>query len=322
MTRCRDALVVAAVIAGLGAGVARAQPAQPALTLDDQELGRHLALADHFYRREQFYRAIGVLEELRLFAPTGELRSWAGLRIALAYHRGAQYPAAIAAYDAALGDASLGDDVRGLVLMQRSLARAEADVASPGRLVLGDLVAELEPLAAMATTAGFHASFLQARVATLAGDRAVMRRAVTAARAGCNPAAACTRVDELEVLMAAPQRGHRSPLLGMTMSLVVPGLGSAYSGHYVDGLYYGGLTTLAALGAYSAYDDDQALGDQRAAFWGLATTASLFYLSSLIHAHVAAGRFNAVERQRWQVRVWQASSQPLPLDGLAPPPRP
>ena len=145
MTRCRSALVAAAVIAGMGVGMAHAQPA---LTLDDQELGRHLALADHFYRREQFYRAIGVLEELRLFAPTGELRSWAGLRIALAYHHGAQYPDAIAAYDAALADATLGDDVRGLVLMQRALARAEEDVASPGRLVRSDLLAELEPLAA------------------------------------------------------------------------------------------------------------------------------------------------------------------------------
>jgi hypothetical protein len=326
MTRCRNALVAAVVIAGMGVA-----QAQPALTLDERELGRHLALADHFYRREQFYRAIGVLEELRLFAPSAELRSWAGLRIALAYHHGAQYPDAIAAYDAALGDAALGqrpvtgeraalgEDVRGLVLVQRALARAEEDVAAPGRLVPGDLVAELEPLATSPTTAGFHAAFLQARVATLAGDRTVMRRAAAAARAGCERAAACPRVDELEALMGAPLPRHRSPLLGVTLSLVVPGLGSVYSHHHVDGLYYGGITALAALGAYSAYDRDRDLGDQRAAFWGLATTAGLFYLSGLVHAHGAARRFNAVERQRWQVRVWRGSSSPLPLDELQAP---
>ncbi len=326
MTRSRD-LGRCAVLAGMiawaavTAQVAEAQPAEaePALAFDERELARRLVLVERFERGGQFYRAIGVLEEVRLFAPSPELRRWASLRIAVAYHRGGQHDPAVAAYDVVLGEPETPAARHALVVVQRAAARADQELADPGHTALGDLVAELAPLAARRDDAGFHASFLRARVAAVAGDGAALRDSLVSARTSCTGAAGCDALSALERELARRPPRRRSPLLAVGLSAVVPGVGSWYAGHPVDALYYGGLTSLTGLGALEVYDGSRALSDQPLTFWGLATASGLFYLSSLLHANVAARRFNATERHRWLRRVWEGSATPLPLAGEPPP---
>ncbi len=304
----RSAAVVVAV--AMAAGLAQADPP----VLDDAETQRHVALAERFYQREMFYRAIGVLEELRLFAPTSALQTWAHLRIAMAYQRGGQYTDAVATYDALLASQAVAPPDADLARIQRAVAHAEQLVHEPDRRGARDVIAELGPLADAGGAPGFHAAYQRARLAMLVGDRAAVTHSLAQVRATCTLADACDRSARLAAALALPAPSHRHAPLAVGLSVVIPGLGSIYARHYVDGIYYGGLTTLAALGAYDVYDRGAGLGHQRPTFWGLAGLATVFYLSNLLHAYTATQRFNAVERYRWQERIWTESELPLPLE--------
>ncbi|MBK9036821.1 MAG: hypothetical protein IPL61_37155 [Myxococcales bacterium] len=295
--------------------LAAAQPSP----LAPGEVERQIALADHLHARGEFYREIGELERLEVLAPTPAVAGWARLRIAIAYHRGGQFADAVAAYDRArVGSAP---EVVPLVAVQRALALAEQSLHEPDRPRTADALGELEPLLGFPAAAGFHAAIARARLAAVVGDRALVERSLEQAQDRCRAIddAACIAAAGVAAALRLPRPAHRSPTVAVGLSLIAPGVGSGYAGHYVDGLYYLGLTSLAAAGAYDVYQPEHALGDQRAAFWGLATLAGTFYLSNLVNAYLAARRWNQVEDHRWRDRMWRASELGLPLEALAAP---
>ena len=303
MIPCRSVIVIAALLA-TAAAPARA---------DDDRLER---LGEHYYGRGMYYRAIGAFEELALFSEDPALRRYARLRIAMAYQRGGQHGDAVAAYDELLADPALVDPEAGWVRIQRALARGDRALDDPRGEPADVIAAELAPLAAgdapYATLAGYHV----ARLRLLAGDRRGARgaRDEVARRCAARPVDDCAVLARLDAALAARGPRRRSPALALTMSAVVPGLGSVYSGNTVDGLYYAGLTSLFALGAWDVHDRDRAFGDQKVSFYVLGTAAIVTYGANLAQAWFGARRFNLVEDLRFRARVIRDSALPLPLD--------
>jgi tetratricopeptide (TPR) repeat protein len=284
---------------------------------DDVRLAR---LGEHFYARGMFYRAVGAFEELDLFTADPAVRRYARLRLAMAYHRGGQYDDAIAAYDRLLDDAS-ADEAGGWIRIHRSLARAERALNDPHAEPPDVVAAELSPLALddapYATIAGYHV----VRLRLLAGDNRGAReaRATLDRRCRDRPVDDCAVLGRLDRGLALPPPRRRSPALALTMSAVVPGLGSAYSGNVVDGIYYASLTSLFVLGAWDVHDPSRSFGDQKVTFYALGTAAVVTYAANVVQAYFGAKRFNLVQQLGWRARVLGATEIPLPYDERSPP---
>jgi hypothetical protein len=310
--RSRSVAVLVALAIAAGARPARADDDDLALGVVDAR--RRIALAEDLHHREMLYREIGVLEELRLFAPTPALSVWARLRIAIAYQQASQYGEAIAEYDALFVERALPAELEGLAHVQRALAMATPIVHEPGHPGADAILGELAPLMAVPGEVGTLASYHRARLAAVMGDHGVAIDSLAHARTSCGEGLApCAAVEALAARIDGPGPARRSPALAIVLSVIVPGAGSMYARHWVDGFYYLGLTGLSALGALDIYDPDRGAGDQQASFYGLAALATTFYLSNLVNAYGSAKRFNRVEAHRWRERLWVASDLPLPL---------
>lgn len=316
----RLALVIAVVAAGTPAAAQHVEGAEPDLALGSLDVRRRIALAEHLHRRQMLYREIGVLEELRLLAPTGELSVWARLRIAVAYHEAGQYGDAVAEYDALFIGRALDGEIEGLARVQRALAMATPIVHEPGHPGADAILAELSPLTEAAGDAGALASYHRARLAVVVGQRDTAVASIDQARRTCGGGIApCAAVESLAARIDGPGPRRRSPALALAFSAAVPGSGSMYARHWVDGFYYFGLTALSGLGALDVYDRARGPGDQRASFYGLTSLAVTAYLANLVSAYGAAKRYNRVETHRWQERIWAGSDLPLPLSAYPAP---
>lgn len=106
----------------------------------------------------------------------------------------------------------------------------------------------------------------------------------------------------------------------MALSLVVPGSGSVYGGHFVDGLYYFALTALSGLGALDVRDSHRAWTDQKVAFYGLTALAAVFYAGSAVQGYVSVARHNAITELDARRALWRETDAPLPLEDVAPAP--
>jgi hypothetical protein len=323
---CRERIAVAA-LAGLAvvlaAGRAIADDAPGDADRIDRRLGERLTrLAERHYRAGEYYRAISAYEELALFAGDDATRLYAAVRIAMSYHHGRQLDDALGAYRAAITTAAAitttAGDVAQALRVQLAVARVERSFAAPGSEALDAIAAELAP----STTAGQYrqlALYQRARIEALAGRRDAARATVAELRALCLPAApGCSAEPRLLAALDRPPVARRSPSLGVALSLVVPGAGSVYGGHLVDGLYSFALTTLSGLGALDVYDGGRGWADQRATFYGLAALAAIFYAGGAVQGYVSVARHNAIAELDAQRALWRDTDVPLPLEDLGP----
>lgn len=310
-------LAVVATLAVLGVGRAAADDAAAA-QVDHRLAERLTRLAEHHYRTGQYYRAISAYEELAVFSADDATRLFAAVRIAMSYHHGHQLDDALGAYRTALGLARDGDAAQALRI-QLALARVERSFDQPGSEALDAIAAELAP----STAGGGYralAVFQFARIEGLAGRRDAARKTAAALRAAClPPAMGCSAEPLLLRALDRPPAARRSPWLGVALSLVVPGSGSVYGGHLVDGLYYFALTTLSGLGALDVHDGGRSWTDQRATFYGLAALAAIFYAGGAVQGYVSVARHNALVELEARHALWQDTDLPLPLEDLAAP---
>jgi tetratricopeptide (TPR) repeat protein len=312
-------LVVLLVARGVHADPAPAAPAGPPVALDtavDRRLAeRLLRLGDHHYRTGAYYRAISAYQELALFTGDDATRRYAAIRIAMSYHRGRQLDDALAAYRTALGLARDPATAQALRI-QRTLARVERSFEEPGSEALDAIAAELVP----STADGAHRALALlhlARVEAAAGRRAAARRTAGALRAACSqPAPGCSVEPILSRALTRPPAARRAPWLGVAMSLVVPGSGSVYGGHLVDGLYAFAFTTLSGLGALEVHRSDRRWTDQPATFYGLAALAAIFYAGGAVQGYVSVARRNTLVELDARHALWRDTDLPLPLEDL------
>jgi len=319
---CRE-LALAALVIGLAARPALADdaaapdPNDPIARRVDHLLGERVRrLAAHHYRTGAYYRAISAYQELALFADDDATRRYAAIQIAMSYHHGHQLDDAVLAYRAALSLAA-GDDAQALRI-QLAIARVERGFAEPGAEALDAIAGELSPSTA---GGGYRALALYqlARIEAVAGRRDAAQRAAADLHLVCAPAApqglaGCGAEPLLARALARPPVAHRSPALGVALSLVVPGSGSVYGGHLVDGLYYFALTTLSGLGALDTYSADHRWTDQKATFYGLTALAAVFYAGSAVQGYVSVARHNAIRELAALQSVWRDTDVALPLE--------
>lgn len=308
--RTTVACALAALVA-IGGGPAQAQsPARE---------GELFTLAAHFYRQGQYYRAVGALEELRLFTADEALKVRAGLLVALSYHQGLQIREAVAVYDQLLASAKLSGAAAGLTRLSRILARAEGErrgiLASPPP----DLIAEVRPLVDDAEPiVASEARYQLVRLNLADGDHDAAQTAADAFLDLCavRSPIACPHAVQLRTALDLPGPRHRSPLAAAALSAVLPGLGSVYTEHHVDALYYFGLTAGSGLMAWDVYQPGQTLGGQRPTFYVLGSLATVFYLSSIVQGWLGAKRLQEVERWQYRRDVLRVTERPSPLEAV------
>jgi hypothetical protein len=316
---CRDLVAIAVL---LGASQAAADDGVVAPPPDAAQLDHHLAsrlirLAEHHYRTQAYYRAISAYQELALFADDAATRRYAAIRIAMSYHHGRQLDDALAGYRAAL-TLTIEPATAQALRIQLAIARVERSFEQPGSEAFDAIAAELAP---SATTGTYRALTLAqlARIEAIAGRTGAARAATGRLRAACvQPAPGCDLEPILTRALARPPAARRSPWLGVALSLAVPGSGSVYGGHLVDGLYYFALTTLSGLGALDVHDGRRAWTDQPATFYGLTTLAAIFYAGSALQGYVSVARGNAVRELAARRALWRDTDRPLPLEDAAP----
>jgi len=314
-------LAVIAIAMWLGTGSAAADDPPSPDPVDRRLAERLTRLAEHHYRNAEYYRAISAYEELALFGDDATRRR-AAIRIAMSYHHGHQLDDALPAYRTALS-LTLDSAEAQALRIQLALARVERSFDEPGAEALDAIAAELVP----STTAGSYralALYQLARIEGLAGRRDAAHRAAADLQLACATPPAprfggCSAEPLLSRALAragAPPTARRSPGLGVALSLVVPGAGSVYGGHLVDGLYYFALTALSGLGAVDVYQTDRRWTDQRATFYGLAALAAVFYAGSAVQGYVSVARRNAIVELDARHALWRATDLPLPLEDL------
>jgi tetratricopeptide (TPR) repeat protein len=263
----------------------------------DDRLAR---LADFHYHAGEYYRAITDYEELGLFATDDSTKLFAAIRIAMSYHHGHQLANAVGSYRAALVLAK-DPDVSRALRVQLAAARAERTFDEPGSEALDVVIGELEPSATEP-----RAIYELARLQLVAGRRDDARATAAKLAAPLGPI--------LERALAREPRTHRHPWLGVALSAIVPGSGSVYGGHAVDGAYYFALTGLTAAGAWDVYESSRGWADQKVAFYGLAAAAVVFYAANVIQGYVSVARYNAVTEADERRTLWRDTDQPLPLE--------
>jgi hypothetical protein len=331
MTRCRDlisALSLAFVVAALAPARAHAQHGTTTAIEGTSQRDDHLRLlGEHFYASGEYYRAVGIFEELRLFSANPALKCQASLRIAMAYHHGLQIDEAVRAYDQLLAGGGLGGDSAGYVRLLRVLARAQGAWRGVREVPPRDLIAEIEPLARSARApyqalAGYHLARLW-----LAEDEPAAALAVaesTAALCRLQSRDGCASLPRIRHALAEPRPRHRSGWIGAMLSAVVPGLGALYEGSSVNALYYFCLTVGPGIMAWEVHASHRGAESQLASFYALTSIATIFYLSGIVQGALGARRFNDVERLAYRQAVLRDTETPLPLErtGFWDPPPP
>ncbi|MGM0558190.1 MAG: hypothetical protein ACQEVA_17530 [Myxococcota bacterium] len=274
----------------------------------------------HFYHSGYFFRAIGAFEEAAFFTELPDQALTARISIAMAFQRGGEHKSAVEHYDEVLSLDGLSPELSGFVSVQRAMARADGWLApGPDDTAPDVLIGELEPYAAHRSQPYQpDARYQLARLQLLGRDRDAAQKTVDQLRQDCRKLAdsplPCQSIRKLESGLAADPPRHRSPALGLVLSTLVPGAGSAYAGHYVDGLYYFGLTGFGGWISYELYDPDKRFADQRASFYTVGVVTALIYTANVVRGWTAAARFNAVERETYRRELYRETSIPMPLE--------
>jgi hypothetical protein len=103
-----------------------------------------------------------------------------------------------------------------------------------------------------------------------------------------------------EMLVSARQIKHRSPVLAMTFSMVLPGSGKAYSGYWKDGIV--SFLFVAASG-WQTYRGFSKNGVSSASGWIWGSIGTGFYLGNIYGSFKSAQRFNTRQNERLHKRA-------------------
>lgn len=280
-------------------------------------VGCTLELAEHFYGNQMFYRAVGAYEEVSLFSRRPCLSLRARLYSAMAYHHGEQYRRAVSVYDDVLGQFELDEELGGMVRLQRSMALADRQLHT-GDTVSYELAGELEPLTRHRGSAYQPvAQYQLVRTLMLDDRRREAQDELTRLESNCEGSGndICMDIDQLQQAMSVPVPGRKSPIVGAALSAVIPGAGSVYSQHYVDGMYYLGLVGLGGWVSAELYDRGRGFGDQPMSFYVVGTVTTLFYLSNVVQGAIGVWRYNNVAGGEYHRRIVEETAVGLPLDG-------
>ncbi|HEU4734394.1 MAG TPA: hypothetical protein VFT22_41170 [Kofleriaceae bacterium] len=298
-----------------------------ALFTGDDRTRRYAAvrIAMSYHRGHQLDDAIAGYRAALALVRDGDIAQALRIQLALARaERSLEAPGEpLDAVAAELAPSTTSGRLRPLALAQLARITGLAGDRTAARRAIAELQAAC---ASAAAAASFGASPAAPSAAPPVGSPAAPPAAPSAAPSAApdpaapSPIAGCRLGPVIARALDAPVPARRSPALGVALSLAVPGAGSVYGGHLVDGLYYFALTTLSGLGALDVHDSSRAWTDQKATFYGLTALAAILYAGSAVQGYVSVARHNAVAEHDARRALWRTTDAPLPLEDLAPAP--
>lgn len=285
----------------------------------DDRVEQALELGEHFYDREMYYRAVGAYEEAALFGDEPETVLRARLGAAMSYHLGGQFEDAVAEYEGVLGDFELDAELGGTVRLQRLLALADFEQRAPeGQGVSYGLEGELEPLTRHdSRDYRVPAQYQLVRLNLLGGNYEEAHSQFDRFQSMCEGGdySICDHADDMDRSLSVSPPSRRSPTLGAGLSALIPGAGSVYGEHYVDGIYYFGMTGLGSWVSYELFETGRSFGDQPTAFYVVGALTAMTYLSNVIQGYVGVTRYNAVSDHHYRQEILDQTAVELPLEG-------
>ena len=220
------------------------------LELDDEQLNRY---AMHLYRNGEYYRAVTEYKRLLHFFPKSSYNNDARIQIGRSFMAGGRTEVAIKYWKFRLDRAITDDRTQNRYKMLYGISLLDLNRTDPFRLrnenitSAVNLFKEVEPLDEEGR-----------QVREFAQDWSSL-----------------------------PEPDRKSPLLAGSMSAIIPGSGSAYTGRYVEGVYAFFLTSLFWLATADAVRNEHATLTGVFGFFTLA-----FYGGSIYTAVNSAHKYN------------------------------
>jgi hypothetical protein len=275
-SRIRVCCTIAAVLA-LVLGNAGALPSQS-----------RSDFAEHLMREHDYYRAISLYKELEYFAGDVDSAAWYAYRICAAYRYSRHFEHALSQGADLLGRASLNGDLERRTKMHLGLSHIQLDAPQIGISWLqeaahGDTSALPDLFLALAFTDLNEYSAARLHATRVLEHGSTTRYGVLA-----------RRLDE--PLATADDIPSRNPLLMAASSAVIPGIGQAMCGHYVDALQAFTYVAAFAFTALIANRYEVQQGPGRPLTTVALSVTGIFHLANILGAHHTAAYFN--QRQK------------------------
>ena len=281
------------------------------------ETGREtIGFADHLFRQQMFFRAVGAYEEAAYYATEHVTKVNAAVGVALSYHLGRQYERAISSYGRAL-EMTRDTSLRLSLELDRTVGRCEFARSRSESQALLQGVSAMEELAARAEgKARVFAEFHLARFYLYLGSPLEAQEHASAAAERClhREASDCLATSDLQKRLRIPMPTLKHPALGAVFSGIVPGAGAFYAEHYVDSIYYFVGVVGSGLLAWDVYERESSAWGQTPAFYVLAGFSGLLYMANVVQGYSMTNRLNAVRLQRHRARLQSGLLPPLLLD--------
>ena len=244
--------------------------------------------ADHLMRQHDYFRAISVYKELEYFAGDADSAAWYAYRICAAYRYSRRFEHALAQGASLLERTPLNSDLAVRTKLHLGLSHLQLGAPQIGISLLGE--------AAPGDTTALADLFLALALTELADYPAARRHAARVAMRGtATPSGVLARSLD-DMLATADAIPTRSPLLMAASSTVIPGLGQALCGHYVDAVQAFTYVAAFVFTAYVANRYEVQQGPGRPLTTVSLSIAGIFHLANIIGAHHTAAYFN--QRQR------------------------
>ena len=96
-----------------------------------------------------------------------------------------------------------------------------------------------------------------------------------------------------------PKINSKSPFLASVLSLIFPGLGQAYTGHYYDGLQAFLYVTITSFAAYASYRYDKNFNTNYVTTYISVPIAAIFYIANILGANLTAKYYNLKQQQNY-----------------------
>ena len=285
----RRSICASAVVAIAWASPARADATSTATSTAPAPAPTREDFAARLLADRDYFRAVSVYKELAFFAPDDAARARFTYEIGKAYRLGRRYELAVDTYAALL-------EMRGAP--PELVARAYVAI---GVSYLGLHVPDQSRV--WLTRGAEHGAGALASlfvgVADVEDERwDAARAAFVAASSRAEPSSALSKLalDLADRTKGADDIPHRSPLLAAALSLVVPGAGQAYSGHWFDAMQALGFVAAFGFVSYVAYRYDDSRGGPYVLTAVSLSLTGLFHIANVIGAERTARYFDQHQR--------------------------
>ncbi len=252
------------------------------------------AFAESLMQERDYYRAITEYKRLAFQSTAASERAHFQLRITDAYRLSMRYQHAIFNASQLVADPDITNAVRASALLELGVSYLGQDM--PGYALMYLKQARQRELEAYAQ---LYEALAWSELGKWSKAHYSAHRALRAATVDTKPIAS----DLVRAVDHHDDMPSRSPLLAGIFSGVVPGLGQAYSGHYVDAIQALSLVGAFAFMTFVAYQHDHDHDGPYVLTGVSAGITTLFYITNIVGAVRTASYYNQRAQFDWMGTV-------------------